>query len=99
GGDLQPTKPRRLPVVMSRIAAVPHTVRHPAESVKHFWATGGDEPDVFEEMTLAEHLMDLRNRIVRSAIAVGLAFVVGLFLSKPMLRLIQKQANIKDGFQ
>lgn len=100
GGDLEPVKRRgRLPATVSKIAAVPRTVRHPADSVKHFWASASDEPDVFEEMTLAEHLMDLRNRIVRAAIAVGLAFVVGLFLSKPMLRLIQHQANIKDGFQ
>jgi sec-independent protein translocase protein TatC len=100
GGDLQPTKRQgRLPATVSKIAAVPRTVRHPATSLKHFWSSASDEPDVFEEMTLAEHLMDLRNRIVRSAIAVGLAFVVGLFLSKAMLRLIQRQANIKDGFQ
>ena len=100
GGDLEPVKRRgRLPATISKVAAVPRTVRHPADSVKHFWASASDEPDVFEEMTLAEHLMDLRNRIVRSAIAVGLAFVAGLLLSKPMLRVIQHQANIKDGFQ
>ena len=92
---IQPTKPGRLPATVSKIAAIPRTIRHPASSVKHFWSSAGDEPDVFEEMTLAEHLMDLRNRIVRMALAVGAAFVGGLFLSQPMLRLIQRQANIE----
>ena len=96
---IQAPKPGRLPTAVSRIAAIPHTVRHPAESVKHFWSSASDEPDVFEEMTLGEHLMDLRGRIMKMAMAVGAAFVIGLFLSKPFLHLIQKQANIKDGFQ
>jgi sec-independent protein translocase protein TatC len=96
---IQAPKPGRLPKTVSRIAAIPHTVRHPAESVKHFWSSASDEPDVFEEMTLGEHLMDLRGRIMKMAMAVGAAFVIGLFLSKPFLHLIQKQANIKDGFQ
>ena len=96
---IQAHKPGRLPTAVSRIAAIPHTVRHPAESVKHFWSSASDEPDVFEEMTLGEHLMDLRGRIMKMAMAVGAAFVIGLFLSKPFLHLIQKQANIKDGFQ
>lgn len=99
GGDLRPSKSGRLPATISKIAAVPRAVRHPATSVKQFWASGSDEPDVFEEMTLTEHLMDLRGRIMKAAIAVALAFVAGLFLSKPMLHLIQKQAHIQGGFQ
>ena len=100
--ELEPvTVPKRgrLPTTVSKIAAIPRTVRHPAASVKQFWASGSDEPDVFEEMTLAEHLMDLRGRIVKMALAVGAAFIAGLFLSKPMLHLISDKANIKDGFQ
>ncbi len=93
--ELQPIKPGRLPATVSKIAAIPRTVRHPAASVKQFWSSASDEPDVFEEMTLGEHLMDLRNRIVRMALAVGAAFIAGLFLSKPMLHLIQRQANIE----
>ena len=98
-GDVEVSKSSFLPATIAKVAAIPRTVRHPAAAVKKFWASGGDEPDVFEEMTLGEHLMDLRNRIVKMALAVGAAFIAGLFLSKPMLRLISDKANIKDGFQ
>ncbi len=93
--DVEVSKPGFLPATIAKVAAIPRTVRHPAASVKRYWASGSDEPDVFEEMTLGEHLMDLRNRIVKMALAVGAAFVAGLFLSKPMLHLIQRQANIE----
>src|SRR5215210_550923 len=63
----------------------------------------GSEPDesfedVFEEMTLQEHLEELRDRIMRTCIAVGLAFVAALFLAKPMLVRIKEQANATGGF-
>jgi sec-independent protein translocase protein TatC len=58
-----------------------------------------DEPyeDVFEEMTLAEHLTELRDRLVRTCLVIGAAFIVGIVLSKPMLRVIQDHANAPDG--
>jgi len=54
-------------------------------------------PDVFEEMTLQEHLEELRGRIVRICIAVGLAFVAGVFLADPLLNGIVDQANVQNG--
>jgi sec-independent protein translocase protein TatC len=56
-----------------------------------------DEPDVFEEMTLLEHMEELRDRIVKCVIAVGVAFIAGVFLAEPLLRRIQIEANAETG--
>jgi sec-independent protein translocase protein TatC len=56
-----------------------------------------DEPDVFEEMTLLEHMEELRDRIVKCVIAIGVAFVAGVFLAEPLLRRIQLEANATTG--
>lgn len=52
-------------------------------------------PDVFEEMTLQEHLIELRDRIMKICIGVGLAFVVGAILSKPLLEQMMNNANLE----
>ena len=57
-----------------------------------------EEPDVFEEMTLLEHMEELRDRIIKSVIAIGLAFVAGIFLANPLLRRLQIEANAIGGF-
>ena len=57
-----------------------------------------NEPDVFEEMTLLEHMEELRDRIIKSVIAIGLAFVAGIFLAGPMLKRLQIEANAIGGF-
>lgn len=57
-----------------------------------------NEPDDFEEMTLLEHMEELRDRLVKSVIAIGLAFVAGIFLAPPMLRRLQNAANAVEGF-
>jgi sec-independent protein translocase protein TatC len=56
------------------------------------------EPDQFEEMTLLEHMEELRDRIVKSVIAIAVAFVAGIFLAGPLLKRIQFEANAVDGF-
>jgi sec-independent protein translocase protein TatC len=56
------------------------------------------EPDVFEEMTLLEHMEELRDRIIKSAIAIGIAFVAGVFLARPMLQRLQIEAAAIGGF-
>ncbi len=53
--------------------------------------------DVFEEMTLGEHLIELRNRIVKACISVGVAFVAGVILAIPMLRRINEDAHTQGG--
>jgi sec-independent protein translocase protein TatC len=57
-----------------------------------------NEPDQFEEMTLLEHMEELRDRIVKSVIAIGVAFVAGVFLAQPLLRRLQIEANATAGF-
>ena len=56
-----------------------------------------EEPyeDVFEEMTLAEHLDELRSRIVKTCLAIGAAFIIGLILAKPALQLVKETANVE----
>jgi len=59
---------------------------------------GSDEPyeDVFTEMTLAEHLDELRSRIVKIVIGIVVCFVIGLLLVNPLLRLIRDAANVEQ---
>jgi sec-independent protein translocase protein TatC len=52
-------------------------------------------PDVFEEMTLQEHLIELRDRIMKVCIGVGIAFVIGAFLAKPLLKQMMDNANLE----
>jgi sec-independent protein translocase protein TatC len=57
-----------------------------------------DEPEVFEEMTLAEHLDELRGRIVKSCLAIGAAFIIGIIFAGPLLGVIKDQAKADQGF-
>jgi sec-independent protein translocase protein TatC len=51
--------------------------------------------DVFEEMTLAEHLEELRSRIWKTCISLLGAFVIGLILAKPALEMVRETANVE----
>jgi sec-independent protein translocase protein TatC len=51
--------------------------------------------DIFEEMTLAEHLNELRSRIVKTVGGIGLAFIIGLFLVNPLLSIVRDTANVQ----
>src|SRR5687768_16016174 len=57
--------------------------------------TGGTPPAdptpgeyVGEEMTLFEHLEELRQRLFKSAVAIAVGFVVGFVLRQPVLDLL-----------
>ena len=56
---------------------------------------GSDE--IFEEMTLGEHLIELRTRIVRACISIGVAFIIGIILAIPMLDKIQRDSQANQG--
>jgi sec-independent protein translocase protein TatC len=56
-----------------------------------------DEPDVFEEMTLQEHLEELRDRIMKMVIAIVPTFLFGFFIAGRVLSDIQDKANAVDG--
>lgn len=83
---LKPPKLKKIPLKLP--ARLPSRPRLPDPS----------EPDAFEEMTLLEHMEELRDRIVKSVIAIGVAFVAGIFLAGPLLRRIQIEANAVEGF-
>ena len=55
-----------------------------------------EEPDVFEEMTLLEHMEELRDRIVKTAIAIGIAFIGGFLLANRLLIHIADQAGVAE---
>jgi sec-independent protein translocase protein TatC len=57
-----------------------------------------EEPDQFEEMTLLEHMEELRDRIIRSVIAIGVAFIAGVVLAEPLLKRLQIESNAVGGF-
>jgi sec-independent protein translocase protein TatC len=52
-------------------------------------------PDVFEEMTLQEHLIELRDRIMKIVIGVVIAFVFGAIFSKFLLEQMMIHAQLE----
>ena len=52
-------------------------------------------PDVFDEMTLQEHLIELRDRIMKICIGVGIAFVFGAIGSKFLLEQMVVHAQLE----
>lgn len=55
------------------------------------------QPDVFEEMSLYEHLDELRSRIVKACISIGAAFVIGVILADRIFTEIAIKANVLVG--
>src|SRR5688572_3300207 len=51
--------------------------------------------DIFEEMTLAEHLNELRSRLMKMVLGLGLAFILGVFLATPLLGIVRDTANVE----
>lgn len=54
------------------------------------------DEDVFVEMTLADHLEELRSRILKSAIAVGVCLIAAFWLSWRVLDAIADSANVSN---
>lgn len=55
-----------------------------------------EEDEHFEEMTLQEHLEELRNRILYAAIFVALGFVVGLVSAMQVLKIMAHMTGRQD---
>lgn len=53
-----------------------------------------DGPESFAEMTLQEHLEELRKRVIRSALAVLAGIVVGIAVAFPLIEIVAKQAGV-----
>jgi sec-independent protein translocase protein TatC len=82
--------------------AVGNVVRDPLKpvrSLRDVWTAPDDEPDEFQEMTLGEHLEELRQRLVKMCYAFVPAMLIGLFLANPLLNYMTEQANAEEGFQ
>ncbi len=56
-----------------------------------------NQPDIFEEMTLQEHLEELRTRIFRACLSIGIAFIGGLIVARPLLQTIERNAQTPEG--
>ena len=56
-----------------------------------------DEPEVFEEMTLQEHLEELRDRILKMVFAIVPAFIFGFLIQGRIIADIQEKANALEG--
>lgn len=68
----------------------------PYRSVRELYQPTG-QPDVFEEMTLHEHLTEVRDRIVRIVIVIIPLFLLSFFLAPSVLEQIQMKANASQG--
>jgi len=53
-------------------------------------------PDVFEEMTLQEHLVELRDRIMKVCIGIAVAFAIGFAATPTILRAIADGAGVEQ---
>ncbi|CAN5889667.1 twin-arginine translocase subunit TatC [soil metagenome] len=58
-------------------------------------ATDAAYEDIFEEMTLAEHLSELRSRLMKTVLGIGIAFIIGLFLVVPLLGVVRDAAHVE----
>jgi sec-independent protein translocase protein TatC len=54
------------------------------------------EPESFAEMTLQEHLEELRKRLMWSSLAILAALVFGLYFTFPVLHIIAEQARVPE---
>jgi sec-independent protein translocase protein TatC len=92
--------PRTLASIPVKVATgVGRAIRDPLKpvrDVRNLWAMDDDEPQDFGEMTLGEHLNDLRNALVKSCYAFAPAFIVGIFLAAPLMRYMAREANTPE---
>lgn len=74
------------------------TIKVPAWKFKipRLPAVDPNTPDVFDEMTLQEHLIELRDRIMKVCIGIGLSFIVGAFSARFLLQQIVKDAQVEN---
>lgn len=56
-----------------------------------------DEPDVFAEMTLTEHLVELRNRLMAVVFGLLPCFIIGFAMAGRILMDIKVKANATQG--
>ncbi len=77
------------------------TLRLPAGKLKipRLPQVDPNTPDVFDEMTLQEHLIELRDRIMKVCIGIGLSFIVGFALQGRIIEELKDKAKAEQGLQ
>lgn len=58
---------------------------------------GSEDPEFFLEMSLQEHLEELRMRIIYATLAILVALIAAFFIVDPVFREIAVQANVPEG--
>ena len=58
---------------------------------------GSEDPEFFLEMSLQEHLEELRMRIIYATLAILVALIAAFFIVDPVFREIAIQANVPEG--
>jgi sec-independent protein translocase protein TatC len=71
----------------------------PVRDVRNLWTMDDEDPQDFGEMTLMEHLDELRSRLVKSCYAFAPSFIIGVLLAGPLLRYMAKASKTEGGFQ
>lgn len=56
-----------------------------------------DQPDVFEEMTLQEHLVELTSRIKKTVYGIVAGMIIGVLFAEYMLSQITEKASLETG--
>lgn len=70
----------------------------PVRAVRDIYRPGDEDvPEVFEEMTLSEHLFELRDRIMKIVIALVISMVVGFYFAGGILVDLKNKANAQGG--
>jgi sec-independent protein translocase protein TatC len=83
---------------MARAVKVPNLPKLPTKlKIPRLPDIDEEYEDVFEEMTLAEHLNELRSRVMKSCYAIGVSFVIGFLFADDLLEIIRKEANATEG--
>jgi sec-independent protein translocase protein TatC len=92
--------PKTLAAAPIKVAAkVGRGLRDPLKPVRSFreiWNADDETEDEFQEMTLGEHLEELRQRLVKMCYAFVPGFIIGFFLSSWALGYIAKQAQVEQ---
>lgn len=84
----------------SAVALAVRAVRDPLapyRAVKNIYAARDGIPEVFEEMTLQEHLVEVRNRLMRIVIVILPLFIFGFLFASKVLVEIKDKANATQG--
>jgi sec-independent protein translocase protein TatC len=92
--------PKTLAAAPLKVAAkVGRGLRDPLKPVRSFrevWNADDETEDEFQEMTLGEHLEELRQRLVKMCYAFVPGFLIGFLLASRALGYIARQAQVEQ---